>query len=199
MYQDDNGEIIPRKSWYTHQAIGVPGTVAGLTKALEQWGSLPLAEVMQPAIELAEQGYEVSPTMAKLLQVEKDNLGKWPATKAIFFNGDEPLATGDKLVQKNLAESLKLIAQDGADAFYKGAIADEIVRDQEAHDGLITKEDLANYEAIEREVIRGDYRGYEIVSMPPPSSGGIHIVQILNALEHLPPKSPVLTVPKPLA
>lgn len=188
MYQDEHGEIIPRKSWYTHQAIGVPGTVAGLTKALEQWGSLPLAEVMQPAIELAEKGYEVSPTMAKLLQVEKDNLGKWPTTKAIFFNGEEPLTTGDTLVQKNLANSLKLIANEGADAFYKGAIADEIVRDQQAHDGLITKEDLANYEAVEREVVRGDYRGYEIVSMPLPSSGGIHIVQMLNALEHIPIK-----------
>lgn len=188
MYQDENGEIIPRKSWYTHQAIGVPGTVAGLTKALEQWGSLPLAEVMQPAIDLAEQGYEVSPTMAKLLQVEKDNLGKWPTTKAIFFDGDEPLALGDTLVQKNLAESLKLIAKEGADAFYKGAIAEEIVRDQEAHDGLITKDDLASYEATEREVVRGDYRGYEIVSMPLPSSGGIHIIQMLNAMEHLPIK-----------
>lgn len=188
MYQDENGEIIPRKSWYTHQAIGVPGTVAGLAKALEQWGSLPLAEVMQPAIDLAEQGYEVSPTMAKLLQVEKDNLGKWPTTKAIFFDGDEPLALGDTLVQKNLAESLKLIAKEGADAFYKGAIAEEIVRDQEAHDGLITKDDLASYEATEREVVRGDYRGYEIVSMPLPSSGGIHIIQILNAMEHLPIK-----------
>ena len=188
MYQDEHGEIIPRKSWYTHQAIGVPGTVAGLTKALEQWGSLPLAEVMQPAIELAKKGYEVSPTMAKLLQVEKDNLGKWPTTKAIFFNGEEPLTTGDTLVQKNLANSLKLIANEGADAFYKGAIADEIVRDQQAHDGLITKEDLANYEAVEREVVRGDYRGYEIVSMPLPSSGGIHIVQMLNALEHIPIK-----------
>lgn len=188
MYQDEHGEIIPRKSWYTHQAIGVPGTVAGLTKALEQWGSLPLAEVMQPAIELAEKGFEVSPTMAKLLQVEKDNLGKWPTTKAIFFNGEEPLTTGDTLVQKNLANSLKLIANEGADAFYKGAIADEIVRDQQAHDGLITKEDLANYEAVEREVVRGDYRGYEIVSMPLPSSGGIHIVQMLNALEHIPIK-----------
>lgn len=188
MYQDEKGEVIPRKSWYTHQAIGVPGTVAGLTKALAQWGSLPLAEVMQPAIELAEKGYEVSPTMAKLLQVEKDNLSKWPTTKAIFFDGDEPLATGATLVQKNLAKSLKLIAEEGADAFYKGAIADEIVRDQEAHDGLITKEDLANYEAVEREVVRGDYRGYEIVSMPLPSSGGIHIVQMLNALEHIPIK-----------
>lgn len=188
MYQDEDGEIIPRKSWYTHQAIGVPGTVAGLTKALEQWGSLPLAEVLEPAIELADKGYDVSPTMAKLLQVEKDNLGKWPTTKAIFFDGDEPLAIGDTLIQKNLANSLKLIAKEGADAFYKGAIADEIVRDQEAHDGLITKEDLANYEAIEREVVRGDYHGYEIVSMPLPSSGGIHIVQILNTLESLPIK-----------
>lgn len=188
MYQDANGDIIPRKSWYTHQAVGVPGTVAGLTKALEQWGSLPLTEVLQPAIDLAENGYEISPTLGKLLQVEKDNLGKWDSTKAIFFKGDGPLQTGDKLVQKDLAASLKLIAEQGADAFYKGPIADEIVRDQAAHGGLITKEDLANYQASEREVIRGNYKGYDIVSMPLPSSGGIHIVQMLNAIEHLPIK-----------
>lgn len=188
MYQDDKGEIIPRASWYTHQAVGVPGTVAGLTKALEQWGSLPLAQVLEPAIQLAEQGYTVSPTLAKQLRVQKDNLGKWPSTKAIFFNGDEPLKMGEQLVQKDLAASLKLIAEQGADAFYKGAIADEIVRDQESHDGLLTKEDLANYQAIEREVIRGQYKGYEIVSMPPPSSGGVHIIQMLNVLEHLPIK-----------
>ena len=188
MYQDEIGNIIPRKSWYTHQAVGVPGTVAGLAHAQSQWGSLPLAQVLQPAIELAEQGYEVSPTLGKLLQVEKDNLGQWPSTKAIFFKDDAPLQTGDKLVQKDLAASLKLIAEQGPDAFYKGAIADEIVRDQAAHDGLITKEDLANYQAVEREVVRGTYKGYEIVSMPPPSSGGIHIIQMLNTLEHLPIK-----------
>ena len=188
MYQDEIGNIIPRKSWYTHQAVGVPGTVAGLAHAQSQWGSLPLAQVLQPAIELAEQGYEVSPTLGKLLHVEKDNLGQWPSTKAIFFKDDAPLQAGDKLVQKDLAASLKLIAEQGPDAFYKGAIADEIVRDQAAHDGLITKEDLANYQAVEREVVRGTYKGYEIVSMPPPSSGGIHIIQMLNTLEHLPIK-----------
>ena len=188
MYQDEIGNIIPRKSWYTHQAVGVPGTVAGLAHAQSQWGSLPLAQVLQPAIDLAEQGYEVSPTLGKLLQVEKDNLGQWPSTKAIFFKDDAPLQAGDKLVQKDLAASLKLIAEQGPDAFYKGAIADEIVRDQAAHDGLITKEDLANYQAVEREVVRGTYKGYEIVSMPPPSSGGIHIIQMLNTLEHLPIK-----------
>lgn len=186
MYQDEQGEIIPRKSWYTHQAIGVPGTVAGLTTALEKWGTMQLATVLQPAIQLAEEGYEVSPTLAKLLDVERDNLGKWPSTKAIFFNGDEPLSTGERLIQRDLAESLKLIAADGADAFYKGAIAKEIVRDQEAHDGLITMEDLATYEAVIRDVVRGDYRGYEVVSMPLPSSGGVHIIQMLNVLENLP-------------
>lgn len=188
MYQDASGEIIPRKSWYTHQAVGVPGTVAGLTKALEQWGQLSLADVLQPAIELAEQGYEVSPTLAKRLRIEKNNLAQWPSTKAIFFKDDEPLETGEKLVQKDLAKSLRLIAEQGAAAFYQGSIAEEIVRDQKAHDGLITMEDLASYQAIEREVVRGDYKGYEIVSMPPPSSGGIHIIQMLNAIEHLPIK-----------
>lgn len=188
MYQDEIGNIIPRKSWYTHQAVGVPGTVAGLAHAQSQWGSLPLAQVLQPAIDLAEQGYEVSPTLGKLLHVEQDNLGQWPSTKAIFFKDDAPLQAGDKLVQKDLAASLKLIAEQGPDAFYKGAIADEIVRDQAAHDGLITKEDLANYQAVEREVVRGTYKGYEIVSMPPPSSGGIHIIQMLNTLEDLPIK-----------
>ena len=188
MYQDAQGEIIPRKSWYSHQAVGVPGTVAGLTKALEQWGKLSLAEVLQPAIELAEQGYEVSPTLAKRLRIEKNNLAQWPSTKAIFFKGDEPLQTGEKLVQKDLAKSLRLIAEQGATAFYQGSIAEEIVRDQKAHDGLITMEDLANYQAIEREVVRGDYKGYEIFSMPPPSSGGVHIIQMLNAIEHLPIK-----------
>lgn len=189
MYQDEAGEIIPGKSWYSHQAVGVPGTVAGLAKALDQWGNLPLAQVMQPAITLAEEGFTVSPTLAKALAVQQDNLGKWPSTRAVFFNGDRPWQVGETLVQRDLAKSLSLIAEQGPDAFYRGAIAQEIVRDQAAHDGLITLEDLANYEAIEREVVRGEYRGYEIVSMPLPSSGGIHIVQMLNVLSHLPLKA----------
>ncbi len=186
MYLDDKGQVINNKSLYTHFASGVPGTVAGMTHALEKWGTLPLADVIQPAIDLAEKGYPVSPTLAEALAVEKDNLGKWDTTKAIFFKDGEPMKAGDQLVMKDLANSMRLIAKEGKDAFYKGAIADQIVQEMGKHGGLITKEDLANYKVVEREPVTGDYRGYQVVSMPPPSSGGIHIIQMLNVLEHFP-------------
>ena len=186
MYLDDKGQVVNNKSLYTHFASGVPGTVAGMTHALEKWGTLPLADVIQPAIDLAEKGYPVSPTLAEALAVEKDNLGKWDTTKAIFFKDGEPMKAGDQLVMKDLANSMRLIAKEGKDAFYKGAIADQIVQEMSKHGGLITKEDLANYKVVEREPVTGDYRGYQVVSMPPPSSGGIHIIQMLNVLEHFP-------------
>src|SRR5690606_31902104 len=148
--------------------------------ALKKWGTMSLADVIQPAIALAEKGYAVSPTLAEALEVEKDNLGKWDTTKAVFFKDGEPLKAGDPLVMKDLAASMKLIAEQGSDAFYKGAIADQIVQEMSKHQGLISKEDLANYKVAEREPVTGDYRGYQIVSMPPPSSGGIHIIQMLN-------------------
>ena len=185
-FQDAKGNVIDGKSLYTHAAVGVPGTVAGLTHAQKKWGRLSLAKVMAPAIELAEKGYPVSPTLARALKTEADTMGRWPATRAIFWRNGAPLKAGDRLVQKDLASSLRLIALQGADAFYRGPIGKKIVADSQAHRGLITAADLQGYKPVERKPVRGSYRQYEIVTMPPPSSGGIHLLQILNIMEGWP-------------
>ena len=186
MYLDAKGNVIDGKSLYTHYAVGVPGTVAGMEHALKTWGTMPLAKVIAPAIALAEQGFPVSETLAKILQQEKKNMGQWPATQAIFWKNGEPLKVGDPLVQKDLAQSMRLIGQQGAKAFYEGAIAQKIAAEMAPHAGAISLQDLREYKVVERVPTRGTYRGYEIVTMPPPSSGGPHLVQILNMLEPLP-------------
>ena len=187
MYVDAaTGKVIDGKSLYTHYAIGVPGTVAGLTHALQKWGSMPLARVMQPSIDLADKGYPVSETLAKVLRQETRNMGKWDATKAIFWKNGAPMKPGDLLVQKDLAHSLRLIARDGAKAFYEGEIAHKIAADMAKNGNAMTLQDLRNYKVVEREPVRGTYRGYEVVTMPPPSSGGAHLVQILNIMERWP-------------
>ena len=187
MYVDaTTGKVIDGKSLYTHYAIGVPGTVAGLTHALQKWGSMPLARVMQPSIDLADKGYPVSETLAKVLRQETRNMGKWEATKAIFWKNGAPMKPGDLLVQKDLAHSLRLIARDGAKAFYEGEIAHKIAADMAKSGNAMTLQDLRNYKVVEREPVRGTYRGYEVVTMPPPSSGGAHLVQILNIMERWP-------------
>jgi len=187
MYVDaTTGKVIDGKSLYTHYAIGVPGTVAGLAHALQKWGSMPLARVMQPSIELADKGYPVSETLAKVLRQETRNMGKWEATKAIFWKNGAPMKPGDLLVQKDLAHSLRLIARDGAKAFYEGEIAHKIAADMAKSGNAMTLQDLRNYKVVEREPVRGTYRGYEVVTMPPPSSGGAHLVQILNIMERWP-------------
>ncbi len=186
MYLDANGKVVDGKSLYTHYAIGVPGTVAGMEHALKSWGTLPLAKVVAPAAALAAKGFPVSETLAKILQQEKKNMGQWPATRAIFWKNGEPLKAGDTLVQKDLAASIRLIGQQGARAFYQGAIAQKIAAETAPHAGAVTLADLRNYKVVERTPTTGTYRGYEIVTMPPPSSGGPHLVQILNMLEPLP-------------
>ncbi|MFC4160766.1 gamma-glutamyltransferase [Chitinimonas lacunae] len=186
MYLDERGEVVPKRSTDTHLAVGVPGTVAGLIHALNKYGSLKLPEVMAPAIELARKGFVVSEHLATQLAANRDHLGRWPATKKIFFKGDRPLQAGEKLVQEDLADSLELIAQRGASAFYSGPIAEKIAAEMSRHGGLINLDDLKRYRVMEREPVTGDYRGYQIVSMPPPSSGGTHIVQLLNMLSHYP-------------
>lgn len=187
MYVDAaTSKVIDGKSLYTHYAIGVPGTVAGLAHALQKWGSMPLARVMQPSIELADKGYPVSETLAKVLRQETRNMGKWEATKAIFWKNGAPMKPGDLLVQKDLAHSLRLIARDGAKAFYEGEIAHKIAADMAKSGNAMTLQDLRNYKVVEREPVRGTYRGYEVVTMPPPSSGGAHLVQILNIMERWP-------------
>lgn len=186
MYLDAQGNVIDGKSLYTPYAVGVPGTVAGLEHALKNWGTLPLARVMAPAIALAEQGFPVSETLAKVLQQETNTMARWPATRAIFWKNGAPLQRGDLLVQKDLAQSMRLIGQQGARAFYEGAIAQKIAAEMAPHPGALTLQDLREYKVVEREPTRGTYRGHEIVTMPPPSSGGPHLVQILNMLEPLP-------------
>ena len=186
MYLDAKGNVAEGRSLYTHLAVGVPGTVAGMEHALKRWGTMKLADLIAPSIKLAEDGIAVSPTMAKMLEVEKDNLGKWDSTRAIFFKNGRPLQLGDKLVQKDLAKSLRLIAKQGSTVFYQGEIGDKIVAEMALHGGLIGKDDLKNYKVEERVPVSGEYRDYKVVSMPPPSSGGTHIIQILNMLERYP-------------
>lgn len=186
VYLDEKGEVIDGKSLFTHYAVGVPGTVAGLEHALQKWGTMSLSQVMQPAIDLAENGFEVSETLAKVLERSAKNMGQWPATTAIFWRNGAPLQAGDRLVQKDLAKSLRLIANQGSYAFYKGEIAKRIAAEMQAYPGAITMADLASYQAIERQPTRGTYRGYDIATMPPPSSGGPHLVQILNIAERWP-------------
>lgn len=186
MYLDDKGNVINGKSLYTHYAVGVPGTVAGMEHALKKWGTMPLDKVIAPSIALAEKGFPVSETLAKILRQEQKNMGQWPATTEIFWKDGAPLKRGDLLVQKDLAQSMRLIAQQGAKAFYEGAIAQKIAAEMAPHAGAVTLQDLREYKVAEREPVRGPYRGHEVVTMPPPSSGGTHLVQILNMLEQWP-------------
>ncbi|ATR78760.1 gamma-glutamyltransferase [Moraxella osloensis] len=188
MYLDTQGNVIDGKSLFTHDASGVPGTVAGMEYALKKWGTMPLSKVLEPAIKLADKGFIVSDVLAQTLKEEKSTLGKWSASKAIFFKNGEPLKSGDLLVQKDLAKSLRLIAKQGAKAFYQGEIATKIAKEMQSHGGTMTLEDLKAYKVVERQPIIGDYRGYKVVTMPPPSSGGVHLIEILNMLEHYPIK-----------
>ncbi|KAB8312411.1 gamma-glutamyltransferase [Erwinia endophytica] len=186
MFLDAQGNADSKKSLTSPLASGVPGTVAGFALANKEYGTLPLRQLIAPAIKLARDGIVVNESLANDLQVYgKEVLLSHPNSKAIFYKADgTPYLRGEKLVQRNLAHSLELIAQRGPDAFYKGPIADQIAKEMAAHGGLIDQADLASYKAVERKPVSGSYRGYEVYSMPPPSSGGIHIVQILNILEN---------------
>lgn len=185
MFLDEQGNLDSKKSLTSPLASGTPGTVAGLSLALEKYGSLPLNSVVRPAIKLAQEGFIVNDALADDLKTYgSEVLPHHENSKAIFWKDGEPLKKGDKLVQQDLANSLTMIAENGPDAFYKGEIARQIAQQMQQNGGLITTDDLAAYQAVERTPVSGEYRGYQIFSMPPPSSGGIHIVQILNILEN---------------
>jgi gamma-glutamyltranspeptidase/glutathione hydrolase len=186
MYLDASGNVVVDKSLFTQAAIGVPGTVAGLTYALEHYGTMKRAALIAPAVALADKGFPVGERLSALFAAERGHLGAWDGTRKVFFHDGELPHTGDILRNPDLAKSLALIARDGAKAFYDGPIAAAIVAEAKAHGGLITAADLKDYKVVERVPVRGTYRGYEIVSMPPPSSGGVHIVQILNILSNFP-------------
>ena len=186
VFLDEKGEADPKKSRDSALGVGVPGTVAGLALAHEKYGSgkFTLRELIEPAIKLAREGFAVDDDLADSLPRVAPRLARWPASAKIFLKGDgTPLARGDTLTQSDLADSLQTIATNGPRALYEGPLADKIVASLKANGGIMTADDLKAYQAIVRTRVRGTYRGYEIASMPPPSSGGVHLVQILNILE----------------
>ncbi len=184
MYLDSDGNVDSNRSRFSYLAAGVPGTVAGLAMALEKYGTISLQEALAPAITYAEEGFMLNERSARNIQARETRLKRFPSTEKIFFKADGSFyETGDLFVQKDLAKTLKMIATEGPKAFYEGEIADLIVKQMAANNGLIGKEDLANYAPGVRKPAQGNYRGYDIFSMSPPSSGGTHIVQILNILE----------------
>ena len=184
LFLDELGEVDVAKARFSHAAVGVPGSVAGLVYALENYGNLPLATVMAPAIQLAGKGIRVTQPLAYSLAHAEQRLRKWPASQQYFFHQDGSLLRpGDHWQQKDLALTLGKIARQGRDGFYTGEVADKIVAEMAKHEGLISLADLANYKVIERKPVTGTYRGYTVAAMPPPSSGGVHLVQMLNILE----------------
>jgi len=186
MYLDADGKVIVDKSLFSQAAIGVPGTVAGLAYALEHYGTMQRSTLIAPAIALARNGFPVYESLSDAFAAEHDHLGAWDSTRKVFFHDGHVPRMGDILRNPDLAKSLALISRDGAKAFYDGPIGAAIVAEAKAHGGLITAADLKNYKVVERVPVRGSYRGYEIVSMPPPSSGGVHVIQILNILSNFP-------------
>jgi gamma-glutamyltranspeptidase / glutathione hydrolase len=180
MYQDANGNVIPNTSIVGYKAIAVPGSVAGLVYAEKKYGKLTLSQVMQPAIKLARDGFAVSWSDAQDLR--NKHLAEFPESRRIFQRDGKYYVQGDVLQQPELARTLERIAQN-PDDFYHGAMAQELAAAMQKGGGLITARDLASYEVKEREPVRGTYRGYEIISAPPPSSGGITLIESLNILE----------------
>ena len=186
MFLDAKGDADPKKSRDSGLAIGVPGTVAGLALAHEKYGSgkFKLSELIGPAIALAENGIIVDEDLAESLPAARNRLAAWPSSAKIFLKPDgAALMRGDRLLQTDLAQTLSTIAAKGTKGFYEGPVAEKIVAAVNSAGGAMTVADLASYKVYEREPVRGTYRGFEIVSMPPPSSGGTHIIQILNMLE----------------
>ena len=184
MYLDDEGNIRDNSNHDGLLAVGVPGTVAGLALAHERYGSKPWKDLVAPAVRLARDGIPVSWALYDDFSQLMPQFEKYPGTKKAFSRPDDSLyEPGDLWVQRDLADTLRRIQKDGHDGFYKGKTAKLIADFMAANGGIITLEDLAAYQAVEREPIRGDYRGYEIVSMPPPSSGGVVLVEMLNILE----------------
>jgi len=186
MYLDAAGEVVPDLSLKGYLAIGVPGSVLGLDTLLQKFGTMPRAAVMAPAIKLAEEGFILNQGDADILATSTKHFVDQPNVAAVFLNQGKPWQAGEDLVQKNLATTLKLIAEKGPDAFYKGSIADAIVAASTAHGGVLAKKDFEAYTVTESPPVTCNYRGYELISSPPPSSGGTAVCEILNIVEGYP-------------
>jgi gamma-glutamyltranspeptidase / glutathione hydrolase len=181
MYLDANGNVIPGASTVGYKAIGVPGSVAGMVYAEKTYGKLTLAQVMAPAIKLADEGFALAAEDVKDLRDDK-HLAEFPESRRIFLRDGNYYKAGEVLKQPELARTLKRIAAN-PDDFYHGAMARELAASLQKGGGLITVDDLAHYEVKEREAVRGSYREYDVISAPPPSSGGTTLIEILNILE----------------
>ena len=184
LFLDENGAIDGQRTYFSHQSAGVPGTVAGLLYAQDKYGSMSRAKVLAPAIALAEKGFPVSFSLNYEIDARGQRLRQNPEALRLFFKADGSVYDiGEIWRQPDLAGTLRRIARNGREGFYEGEVAKHIVAEMAAGGGLITARDLAQYRAVEREPVRGAFGDYEVVSAPPPSSGGIHILQILNILE----------------
>ena len=185
-FLDESGNADPQKSRDSALAIGVPGTVAGLALAEQEYGSgkFSLGELIAPAISLARNGIAIGYTTVDTLSNARARLSYWPSSAKIFLKADgSVLGPGDQLVQEDLATTLDTIAREGPRAFYEGAIAQKVAAAVTAAGGVMTLDDLKEYQAVERMPVRGSYRGYDVVSMAPPSSGGVGLIEMLNILE----------------
>ena len=195
MYQDVKGNVIPGLSLFGYKAVGVPGSVMGFERMLKEYGTMSRAQVMAPAITLAENGYILQGGDARIYSLSKDVFAKQPNVAAIFLHNGQPWKIGERLVQKDLAASLKEIVARGPDVFYKGDIAQRVVDASKANGGLLTMKDFADYNVTESAPLTCSYRGYHILSSPPPSSGGASMCEILNILSAYPmDKMPVHSV-----
>lgn len=184
MYLNESGEFVPELSMYGATSAGVPGSVAGLIYALEKYGTLSLSEVIQPAINLAKKGFQLEQRDSIYFSNAIPLFSKYPSSEKVFTKNGLPYSTGELFIQPDLAWTLEQIKENGREGFYKGRVAQLLVEQVKSLGGYITLEDLEKYQPVERIPITGNYRGYEIVSMPPPSSGGIALVEMLNILEN---------------
>ena len=186
MFLDSAGNVIKGLSTKSFLAVGVPGSVAGFEYALAKYGTLKRADLMAPAVAFADQGFTLDAGDAETFADGADDFQKYPATAAIFLKGGKPYAAGQTLVQKDLAATLRTISDQGAPGFYKGPVADAIVASSVANHGILAKTDLDGYAPRELAPIECDYRGYHVVSAPPPSAGGVILCEMLNILEGYP-------------
>ncbi|MBB3177670.1 gamma-glutamyltransferase [Variovorax sp. Sphag1AA] len=188
MFLDKDGNVVQNLSTVGHLAVGVPGTVSGLELAREKYGTMGRGALIAPAIALAEKGFVLDQSDVDTLSTATDDFRNDPASAAIFLNKGEPFAVGQTLVQKDLARTLRAVARNGVDGFYKGPVSAAIAASSKAGNGLITQADLDQYSTRELAPVECDYRGYHVVSAPPPSSGGVVLCEMLNILEGYPLK-----------
>lgn len=184
MFLDSAGNAVPEKSLFGHLAAGVPGSVDGLVEAHRKYGKLAWAELVQPAINLARAGFEITAMQADELNQHQAEFARYNPGKAYFIRST--WKAGDRLQQEDLAKTLEYIRDQGRAGFYSGPVADQILAEMQSGGGLISRQDLAAYHSVWRTPVTGDYKGYRIITMPPPSSGGIALLQLLKAVESYP-------------